>query len=207
MPRHLTPRSPSWSKGAISCGSSWRTAGAALTEAQRRESWRANITLGLPLKHPIESTEYLRASCAPAQVGSRVTALKKTPGGHRILLADDHALVRQGLRAISDGFPDMTVVGEAGNGVEAVKMAGELLPDVVLMDINMPGMDGVQATQQIKAAQPAIVVIGLSVNQSTQTIQAMMEAGASDFLSKDAAPELLHQMLMTSPLSSTGACV
>ncbi len=101
----------------------------------------------------------------------------------------------------------MTVVGEAGNGVEAVKMAGELLPDVVLMDINMPGMDGVQATQQIKAAQPAIVVIGLSVNQSTQTIQAMMEAGASDFLSKDAAPELLHQMLMTSPLSSTGACV
>lgn len=162
------------------------------------------VTLGLPLKQPIDSTECLRVACTPAQAEPRVTPLKRPPGVRRILLVDDHLLVRQGLRAILEGYADMAVIGEAGNGVEAVKMAAELLPDVVLMDINMPELDGIQATQQIKAVQPAIVVIGLSVNQSTQTIQAMMEAGASDFLSKDAAPELLHQMLATTPLSSTG---
>lgn len=162
------------------------------------------ITLGLPLKQPIDSKECQRAACTPLQTGQRVIPLKRPSGVRRILLVDDHLLVRQGLRAILDGFPDMAVIGEAGNGVEAVKMAADLLPDVVLMDINMPGMDGIQATQQIKAAQPAMVVIGLSMNQSTQAIQAMMEAGASDFLSKDAAPDLLHQMLVTSPLSSTG---
>lgn len=85
-------------------------------------------------------------------------------------------------------------------------MAIELKPDVVLMDINMPGMDGIQATEQIKAVQPATVVVGLSVNQSTQVIEAMTAAGACGVMSKDAVPEQLHKVLtMTPPLSMGSA--
>jgi len=161
------------------------------------------ITLGLPLKPP-SNLENTRAAYAPARVEPRVTSIGKAPDVRSVLLADDHALVRQGLRAILDGYSDICVIGEACNGLEAVMMASDLKPDVVLMDINMPGMDGIQATQQIKAAQPTTVVIGLSVNQSTQTIQAMTEAGASGFMSKDAVPELFHHVLMTTPLPSKG---
>jgi CheY-like chemotaxis protein len=158
------------------------------------------IILGLPLKPP-SNLENTRAASALARLEPRVTPIRKAPGVRSVLLADDHALVRQGLRAILDGYPDFCVIGEAGNGLEAVTMAIGLKPDVVLMDINMPGMDGIQATQQIKAAQPTTVVVGLSVNQSTQVIQAMTEAGASGVVSKDAVPELLHKVLtMTPPL-------
>lgn len=163
------------------------------------------IRLGLPLK-PSPNPENTRAASALARVEPRVTPIRKAPPVRSVLLADDHALVRQGLRAILDGYPDISIIGEAGNGLEAVTMAIELKPDVVLMDINMPGMDGIQATEQIKAVQPATVVVGLSVNQSTQVIEAMMAAGACGVMSKDAVPEQLHKVLtMTPPLSMGSA--
>ncbi len=113
----------------------------------------------------------------------------------RVLLVDDHAMVRQGLRTILDRYPDLTIVGEAANGLEAVTMAAELMPDVILMDIKLPLMDGIEATKRIKAAQPGVVVIGLSVNNSAQRIRAMKDAGAATFISKDAVVEQLHDTI------------
>lgn len=165
--------------------------------------WGTTITLGLPLKEPLDSTPHTRVAFAPAGVEPRVISTRTATGVRSVLLAHDHALVRQGLRAILDGCPDICIVGEAGNGLEAVTMAGDLKPDVVLMDINIPGMDGIQATQQILAARPTTVVVGLSVNPVTHTIQAMMDAGASHCLSKDATAELLHDVLTSaSPRSN-----
>jgi DNA-binding NarL/FixJ family response regulator len=101
-------------------------------------------------------------------------------------------MVRQGLRAILATYADVTIIGEAKDGIEAVKMAAELAPDVILMDINMPQMDGIEATLRIKAAQPAAIVIGLSVNNSTQAMDAIKRAGAATLISKEAAAEQLH---------------
>lgn len=119
----------------------------------------------------------------------------KSPKVHRVLLVDDHALIRQGLRTILDDHDDMTVIGEAGNGAEAVSMASDMRPDIILMDINMPKMNGIEATKQIKATQPETIVIGLSVNTSTQIIEAMKLAGAAAFVSKEAASDELHDTL------------
>ncbi len=104
-------------------------------------------------------------------------------------------MVRQGLRAILGGYADVTIVGEAGNGMEAVAMAVELMPDVIVMDINMPQMDGIEATKQIKDARPAAIVIGLSVSNSAQVMDAMKRAGAAAFISKDTAAEHLYNAI------------
>jgi CheY-like chemotaxis protein len=151
------------------------------------------ITLGLPLEQALRSQE----RNVPTSPGGRVhdTSTPTMSDVHRVLLADDHALVRQGLRAILDGFQDVSIVGEASNGVEAVAMVDACLPDVILMDVNMPKMDGIEATKRIKDAHPSAIVIGLSVNDSTHIITAMKEAGAADFVSKDAAAEALHDAL------------
>ncbi len=151
------------------------------------------ITLGLPLEQALRSQE----RHVPTSPGGRVhdTSTPTMSDVHRVLLADDHALVRQGLRAILEGFPDVSIVGEASNGVEAVAMVDACLPDVILMDVNMPKMDGIEATKRIKDAHPSAIVIGLSVNDSTHIITAMKEAGAADFVSKDAAAEALHDAL------------
>ena len=82
----------------------------------------------------------------------------------RLLLVDDHAMVRQGLRALLESYGDIQVVGEASNGLEAVEMTEQLQPSVVVMDINMPEMNGIEATGKIKSSHPHTVVIGMSVN-------------------------------------------
>jgi DNA-binding NarL/FixJ family response regulator len=113
----------------------------------------------------------------------------------RVLLVDDHVMVRQGLKALLEGYPDVSVIGEASHGEDGVEMAAKLEPDVVLMDINMPWMDGIEATRRIKKIRPEITVIGLSVNDSSQVIDAMKKAGAAAFVSKDAASDQLYQAI------------
>jgi DNA-binding NarL/FixJ family response regulator len=112
----------------------------------------------------------------------------------RVLVADDQALVRGGFRLMIDAQPDMEVVGEAADGAGAVALACELAPDVVLMDIRMPGMDGLEATRRILAAAPAGVrVLILTTFDPDEYVYAATRAGASGFLVKDVAPaDLAH---------------
>jgi DNA-binding NarL/FixJ family response regulator len=111
--------------------------------------------------------------------------------GIRVLIADDQALLRQGLVMMIGSQPDMEVVAEAANGAEAVAAASRMRPDVVVMDIRMPGMDGVEATRQICAAQPdgeGTRVIMLTTFDLDEYVVAALQAGASGFLLKDAMP-------------------
>ncbi|WP_283133182.1 response regulator [Rhizohabitans arisaemae] len=109
----------------------------------------------------------------------------------RVLLADDEALVRTGFRLLLGSQPDMTVVGEAADGAEAVRLGGRLRPDVVLMDLHMPGVDGVQATERIAAELPEVRVLALSTFDLDEHVVAMLRAGAAGFLPKDVSPEEL----------------
>ncbi|WP_410601854.1 response regulator [Amycolatopsis sp. lyj-90] len=109
----------------------------------------------------------------------------------RVVIADDQTLVRTGLRMILDNADDIDVVGEAGDGAEAVRMVADLDPDVVLMDIRMPEMDGVEATTAIAAAHRARVLV-LTTFDLDEYVYAALQAGASGFLLKDAlAPDLI----------------
>jgi DNA-binding NarL/FixJ family response regulator len=111
--------------------------------------------------------------------------------GSRVLLVDDQALLRHGLHMMVDAQPDMEVVGEAGDGAEAVEMTARLRPDVVLMDIRMPDMDGVEATRRICASRPAEGgprVIVLTTFDLDEYVAGALAAGASGFLLKDAPP-------------------
>ena len=109
----------------------------------------------------------------------------------RVLVVDDHPLMRQGLKRFLQGEPDIEVVGEAADGKLAVDLVGELQPDIVTMDINMPVMDGIEATRQIRTAWPAVRVIGLSMFNSTEYAAIMKEAGAAAYLVKASAADLL----------------
>ena len=110
----------------------------------------------------------------------------------RVLLVDDHIMVRQGLRTVLDTYADVKLIGEAGNGEEAVQLVDQLRPEVVVMDINMPKMDGIQATEQIMIRYPETIVIGLSVNAATENEEAMKRAGAVGLMTKEAAVEQLY---------------
>lgn len=113
----------------------------------------------------------------------------------RVLLVDDHAMVRQGLHSILDAYADVEIVGEASTGFEAVTLVDQLLPSVVVMDINMPRMNGIEATAAIKACHPAIVVIGLSVQTDEFVRCEMLRAGASALMTKESAVEDLHRTI------------
>ncbi|MFJ9522256.1 response regulator [Kitasatospora sp. NPDC101801] len=105
----------------------------------------------------------------------------------RVLLIDDQPLVRSGLRVIMADHPDLEVVGEAGTGTEAVRLAQELGPDVVLMDIRMPGMDGIEATRRIVSAGGATRVLMLTTFDEDDHVYGALRAGASGFVVKDMA--------------------
>ena len=109
----------------------------------------------------------------------------------RLLLADDHAVVRSGLRMLLEAQPDLVIVAEAETGQEAVRRAVELAPDVVLMDIEMPGMNGIEATRRIKAEAPATAVLALTMYEDDQYFFEMLRAGASGYVPKRAAPDEL----------------
>lgn len=105
----------------------------------------------------------------------------------RVLLVDDHAIIRQGLRSALQAYPNIEVIGEAGDGEEAVVSAAKLQPAVVVMDINMSKMDGITATRLIKTQHPQIVVLGLTVDARDYQVYAMQKAGAFDVLKKDSS--------------------
>lgn len=108
-----------------------------------------------------------------------------------LLITDDHALVRQGTRAFLELQPDLNVVGEAGSGEEAVRMAAELAPDVVLMDLVMPGIGGVEATRQVKQVSPHSQIIVLTSYHEDEYIFPALRAGALSYVLKDIGPDEL----------------
>jgi two-component system, NarL family, response regulator NreC len=106
----------------------------------------------------------------------------------RILLVDDHAVVRAGLRMLLGADPELQIVGEAENGAQALRLTDELAPDVVLMDISMPDMNGIEATRKIKEQNPNVVVLALTMHEDDQYFFEMLAAGASGYVPKRAAP-------------------
>lgn len=115
----------------------------------------------------------------------------------RILLADDHVVVREGLKVLVNAQPDMVVIGEAADGRIAVQKAKELRPDVVVMDMSMPQLNGARATEQLKEACPHIKVLALSVHEDRSYWQQFLEAGASGYVLKRAAAADLIQAIRT----------
>jgi DNA-binding NarL/FixJ family response regulator len=115
----------------------------------------------------------------------------------KILLVDDHRLMRQGLRLMLEDEQDMQIVGEAENGRTAVAMADKLKPDVVIMDVTMPDLNGIDATLQIRAANPRIKVVAVSMHVERQFITKMLAAKASAYLPKDSEVEELLAAIRT----------
>jgi len=113
----------------------------------------------------------------------------------RVLLVDDHAMVREGLRSVLESYDDVEIVGEASNGEDAVALVERLRPALVVMDINMPKMNGIEATAYITRTYPEIQVIGLSVNASGNNVQSMLKAGAVLLLTKEAAVNELYRRM------------
>jgi DNA-binding NarL/FixJ family response regulator len=118
-----------------------------------------------------------------------------TMGPIRVLLADDHALFREGLAGIIGAQPDFEVVGEAGDGLEALVMARELAPDLILMDITMPGCDGLEATRRIKGELPATTIVILTVRDEDEKLFEAVRSGAQGYILKSVrARDLLEMM-------------
>jgi len=103
----------------------------------------------------------------------------------KVLLAEDHTVVREGIRELILGEEDMEVVGEVGNGEEAVKLVSQMEPDVILMDVAMPGMNGIEATRRIKKSHPSIAILVLTAYDSEEFISALLKAGAAGYLLKN----------------------
>jgi DNA-binding NarL/FixJ family response regulator len=102
-----------------------------------------------------------------------------------ILIAEDHAILREGLRALLSSAPDLKIVGEAGDGEEAASRARQLAPDIVLMDLSMPNINGTEAIRTIKRRNPEIKVIALTVHKSEEYVRATLDAGADGYVLKD----------------------
>ncbi len=115
----------------------------------------------------------------------------------KILLADDHRIIREGLKALIGKEPDMEVVAAAVNGREAVRLAHEFSPDVVIMDISMPDLNGIEATRKILAEKPGIKVIALSMHSDKRFVAKMLQAGVTGYLLKDCAFDELVQAKRT----------
>jgi CheY-like chemotaxis protein len=151
------------------------------------------VTLGLPFMSTVPTPDLSKSEGQISRPEARAA------GARRVLLVDDHAMVRQGLRAILDHYPDLLIIGEAADGREAVSIAKKRTPDVIIMDINMPRMDGIEATKRIKKEHPQTVIIAVSVNDSPQVRESMHNAGASAFVSKEEASERLYETIMAIP--------
>jgi CheY-like chemotaxis protein len=158
-------------------------------------------TLVVPLARDFEDN-LSTPEMSPALVVRAAESAKKSGSEAKgetmvqVLLVDDHAMVRQGLRSVLDAYDDLQVVAEARDGEEAVKLVEDLHPRVVVMDINMPKMNGIDATTYIKNHWPETTVIGISVNTRDGNSEAMKRAGAAVVLPKDTAVDELHEAIV-----------
>ncbi len=153
----------------------------------------SRFTVRVPLQPPGPSpvvVRHDRRSTPPAVVapGRRV----------RIVLSDDHAVMRQSLARMLAEEPDLEIVGEAADGKQAVELAQTLQPDIVLMDVSMPVMDGIEATRAIRAGSPQVQVVGLSMFEDAEQAQRMRQAGAADYVAKTSATEVLLSAIRAS---------
>ena len=130
--------------------------------------------------------EYLRLLCYSLRVveSKAETSFKPDESKIRIILADDHPLVRQALRSVLERQPDFEIVAEVNNGEAAVEAAVELAPNIVVMDISMPKLNGLEATRQIRRKCPSVDVLILSVHDDSEHILSILEAGAAGYLTK-----------------------
>jgi DNA-binding NarL/FixJ family response regulator len=115
----------------------------------------------------------------------------------RVVLADDHEVVRAGLKSLVEASPEMCVVGEAADGEQAVARARDLAPDVVVMDVSMPGVDGAQATERITRDVPGVKVIALSAHEDRAHVTRLLQAGAAGYVLKRAAADELVRAIRT----------
>ncbi len=115
----------------------------------------------------------------------------------RVLLADDHKILRQGLRTLLEQEKDIQIVGEADNGRSSVKLTGELAPDVVIMDVAMPDLNGIDATRRITEIEPRTRVLALSMHSDGRYVRGMLQAGARGYILKDCAAEELTHAIRT----------
>jgi PAS domain S-box-containing protein len=156
----------------------------------------SRLTLTIPLIVSIEHVKQQQLPAVSPKIETSEVPVAFVSDVTRVLFADDHHVMRQGLIKLVSGQSNIQVVGEAANGQEALDQSHHLRPDVVVMDVSMPEMDGVEATRRIKAELPEIRVIGLSMFDDEHISQTMREAGAEAFVSKTAsAAELLNAIL------------
>jgi CheY-like chemotaxis protein len=159
-----------------------------------RVSTRAEGGARVEMAIPLQAVSGKNTPPLPADAGylsgAPITA-RGASGEIRVLLADDHEMVRQGLGALLHGQSGFRVVGEASNGAEAIALAQRVHPDVILMDVNMPVMNGVEATRHIASRWPDIVIIGLSMHSGDDMLESMQRAGAAGYITKDQASSTL----------------
>jgi DNA-binding NarL/FixJ family response regulator len=115
----------------------------------------------------------------------------------RVVLADDHPVMRMGIRNLLSRSADIHVIAEAGNGVEAIHLVDELAPDVLLLDMEMPVMDGVEVARRLKAKESPVKILVLSAYNDRQYILSVLEQGASGYLTKDEAPDTIVEAVRT----------
>jgi DNA-binding NarL/FixJ family response regulator len=113
----------------------------------------------------------------------------------RVLIVDDHAFIRRGVQTILHPFPEWELCGEADNGNDAIRMAEELKPEVIIMDLSMPGLNGIEATRAIQKTQPGVKIILLTLHESAELVRSAFRAGARGYLLKtDAEQELVKAL-------------
>ena len=159
-----------------------------------------SAVLLLPLEETKNETSGSPVYDQPVSVGQLKPGAGETPRPSEkqrltVLLVDDHAMMREGLRSVLEAHSDIHIVGEASDGQEAIALVDELRPSLVVMDINMPRLNGIEATARIKARYAEIKVIGLSVNAGPNNKEAMLRAGADMLLTKEAAVEELYRSI------------
>jgi signal transduction histidine kinase len=175
-------------------------------DVRSRPGEGTTVTMVLPLgkEKPAEvvAGEVFSGATLPQQPSDQSTfqlshAPFHPPPGHtiRLLLVDDHTMVRQGLRSLLESYEDVVIVGEGSNGEEAIELVEQLRPALVVMDLNMPKKNGIEATARIKARWPETVVIGLSVHAGEEARRAILNAGGAVLLTKEAAVDELYRTI------------